>query len=309
MAVQDGSWFDPNTWQGGIIPDEGAKVLIVDGITVTYDQESDVRLDLVRVDGSLLFAHDVNTKIVVDTLFSTPGSLLQIGTAANPIETDKTAQILITNDGAIDTEWDPQQLSRGVVTHGTVRIFGADKLDFTSLVADAYAGDDILTLDSNGSPEGWQVGDRLVLGGTYYDENGNDADNTRFHDEVLEITAINGNQIAFINLDTGENTLRFNHQRPQGFEAQDLKLYIANTTRNISIASENPNAPIQQRGHVMFMHNPDVEVHNAGFYHLGRTDKKQLIDEPGVNIDGSVAMGLISEVVMPFIFIVPGLMI
>jgi hypothetical protein len=62
VAVSNGSWFDPNTWQDGRIPSAGAKVLIPEAIAVTYDRVSDTSLFTVRVDGHLQFATDRNTR-------------------------------------------------------------------------------------------------------------------------------------------------------------------------------------------------------------------------------------------------------
>lgn len=298
VAVNDGSWFDPNTWQQGQVPGTDAKVVISEGVHVTYDAESDTRLETVRVDGTLEFAHNRNTKIVVDTFIASPTSTLTIGSETNPIQANKTARIVIADNGEIDSNWDSTLISRGMITHGKVRIHGAEKLDFISLATDASAGDNELVLnlpDGMNTPAGWQVGDQLVLGGTSYNPNGSDKDNSRFQDEVLTITEINGNRIKFTNNDitSGDNTiLRFDHQRPQGFEDEDLKLYIANTSRNIIFETENAETvPTQQRGHVMFMHNPDVEVQNAGFYNLGRSDKNRLTDDPIKNVDGSPGSG------------------
>ncbi|MEL6930293.1 MAG: PKD domain-containing protein, partial [Cyanobacteria bacterium J06600_6] len=180
---------------------------------------------------------------------------------------------------------------------GKIEIYGAEKLDFVALKGNALKGDNELILDlpaGQNSPLGWQVGDRLALGGTRYRHTATDENNNRYHDEELTITAINGNRIRFTNKDItngDDRVLRFNHELPEGFE-DELDLYVANTTRNISFATENgENVPTKQRGHVMFMHNPDVVVQNAGFYDLGRTDKNQLIDDPGENIDGSTGFG------------------
>ncbi|MDB9525724.1 G8 domain-containing protein [Oscillatoria sp. CS-180] len=293
VAVNNGSWFDPNTWKGGKIPGDKAKVLIEEGVKVRYDGESDARLKTVRLDGTLTFAHNKDTKMVVDTFVSTDEGTLNIGTEKNPIQADKTAQIIIANEGKIDTRWDPTQLSRGVVTHGEVNINGAEKTDFIALSKDAIAGDSELVL--KGKPSGWRVGDKLVLGGTSYGWKGSDQDNSRFRDEVLTITEINGNRVRFTNdsIESGDNTiLRFDHVRPDIPEKDQLSLYVANTSRNVTIESEDgESTPTSQRGHTMFMHNPDVSINNAGFYHLGRSDKTKLVDDVSENVDGSKGHG------------------
>lgn len=297
VAVKNGHWFDPTVWQNGKVPGNGADVLIPQGRRVWYGRESEARLDTLRVDGYFKFASKFDTKMLVDTFVVSPQGELVIGTADNPVRANNKTEVIFTSDTAIDTNWDPTQMSRGLVSHGKVEIYGANKLDHVALAGDALRGDNELVLDlpeGQTSPLGWRVGDRLVLGGTQYRHRGSDDDNTRFHDEELTITAINGNRISFSNdhITSGDNTvLRFDHERPEGFENK-VDLYVANTTRNVTFETENGNSvPIQQRGHVMFMHNPDVVVQNAGFYNLGRTDKNKLIDDPGQNVDGSKGNG------------------
>ncbi|GAB4523107.1 MAG: hypothetical protein Tsb0014_00330 [Pleurocapsa sp.] len=297
IAIQNGGWFNPSTWQNGQIPGDGANVLIPQGRRVWYGKQSDARLDTLRVDGNLTFLKKRNTKMLIGTFVVSPEGKLNIGSENNPIQANRTAQIIFTSDTAIDATSDPKQLGKGLISHGQVRIYGADKLDFVGLAQDLSAGDNRLILDlpdNTTSPLGWKVGDQLVLGGTSYNRRGSDEDNSRFRDEVLTITAINGNKISFINNDisSGDNTvLRFDHQRPEGYQNR-LNLYVANTTRNVIFETENgENVPINHRGHVMFMHNPNVVVQNAGFYSLGRTDKNKLIDDPSQNVDGTQGYG------------------
>jgi Cadherin-like domain/G8 domain/PKD domain/RTX calcium-binding nonapeptide repeat (4 copies) len=297
VAIKNGSWFDPSIWQNGTVPNNNADVWIQHGVAVTYDAQNNARIHTIRVDGTLQFATDQNTKLLVDTIVVVPEGTLIVGDRINPIDSAHTAQIIFTSDHPIDTTWDPKQLSRGLISHGTASIYGAEKLDFVKLAQDPLAGDRELVLDlpvGASSPLGWKIGDQIVLGGTSYEHWGEDAKNERFHDEVLTITGINGNRIQFTNngITSGDTArLRFDHTRPAGYQ-DSLNLYVANTTRNVSFETENgPNAPLMNRGHVMFMHNPNVVVENTGFYNLGRTDKNRLIDDIGTNVDGSVGHG------------------
>jgi hypothetical protein len=68
-------------------------------------------------------------------------------------------------------------------------------------------------------------------------------------------------------------------------------VYVSDVTRNaifetdpavFSLDKGQYIGSISQRGHIMFMHNDDVHVDSAGFYGLGRTDKRTLIDDPVV---------------------------
>ncbi len=269
IAVNDGSWFDPNTWAGGEVPGAGAKVLISEGVTVSYDDESAVSLFTVRVDGALEFATDVDTFMEVDTLVVSPSGTMTVGTIDNPVAANVEAVIQIADNGPIDVAWDPMLLSRGIISHGNFQSHGAEKAAFLKVADDPMAGDTTLTLDE--APEGWQVGDRLVLTGTHLGPTNNTpAPGEEFdvstEDEELIITAINGNVITF------DRPLEYDHDTPRA----DLKAYVANYTRNVRVETENADAlPVHQRGHVMLMHSDNIDVRYSEFSDLGRTDKSE----------------------------------
>ncbi|MEO0361397.1 MAG: G8 domain-containing protein, partial [Pseudomonadota bacterium] len=107
IAVRSGDWSNPSTWEGGRVPGAGADVHIPMGVAVTYDVARDAELDVVRVDGGLHFATDVDTKMVVDTLFTGHHSHLTIGTRDKPVESGVQAEIVIADKGAIDLSKDP----------------------------------------------------------------------------------------------------------------------------------------------------------------------------------------------------------
>ncbi len=312
-AVQSGPWSDPATW-GGALPGPGDDVLIPAGVSVNYDvldEGASTRIRYLRVDGELHWATDRDTRLFVDTLFSAPAGLITIGNESAPLPAQHRAEIVIIADEIMDFTRDPGQVGRGFIPHGATRIVGADKTDFAALASDVSAG--ATTLMLRAAPIGWRPGDKLVLAGTSFDETGSNEDDSRFHDEVLSLTAIKGVQVHFTTDATGEG-LRFDHHRPDGahFDPEDLNLYVANLTRNIEFRSElDPNSPQAdapqilfpggeetpvdpanfQRGHAMAMHNPDTTITNASFIDFGRSFKDKLVDQPGQNIDGSPGAG------------------
>lgn len=269
VAIKNGSWFDPSTWASGEVPGEGAKVVIPEGMMVMYDGESSASLFTVRVDGMLHFASDKNTFMEVDTMVVTPSGHLSIGTIENPVAANVQTVIQFADNGPIDVAWDPMLLSRGLVSHGSVDIHGAYKDAFLKTAIDPMAGDTSMTLEA--APEGWQVGDRIVLTGTHLtdlqrDANGNPTAEHLTEDEELVITGIVGNVVYF------DRPLLFDHDAP----AADLHAYVANYSRNVQFTSENADSlPVFQRGHVMFMHSDDIDVRYAEFTDLGRTDKSE----------------------------------
>ncbi len=266
VAVNNGSWFDPNTWANHQVPGDGAKVLIPQGITVDYDGKSAASIFTVRVDGQLDFATDIDTFMEVDTFVVAPTGTLTIGTEANPVDPNVSAVISFADNGPINVAWDPMLLSRGLISHGTVDIHGAEKDTFLKVAIDPMKGATTLTLEE--IPDGWKVGDKIVLTGTHLVSIGStpkDAPITvATQDEELIITAINGNVVTI------DRPLTYNHEGSRS----DLKAYVANYSRNVVFENEGGEATnVHERGHVMLMHSDNIVVKYAEFDELGRTDK------------------------------------
>ena len=267
VAVSDGDWFDPATWHNGQVPGDDAKALIPEGITVDYGQVSAARLFTVRVDGTLDFDTNADSQMIFDTFVVSPTGHLVIGTPADPVDPNVNVDLIVANNGPIDTNWDPMLLSRGLISHGEVDIHGAMKDSHDKVVTDPMSGDDKVSFGS--APEGWAVGDTIVIAGTHYDgfktdPNTNSGGYFPPEDEIRVITDIQGNTVFF------DTPLVHDHDSPRA----DLKTSVANYTRNVSIETENADSvATSERGHVMFMHSDDVEVRYMEFDELGRTDK------------------------------------
>ncbi|HEY9889249.1 MAG TPA: G8 domain-containing protein, partial [Candidatus Obscuribacterales bacterium] len=259
IAVRNGSWFDARTWQSGQIPQGDAQVFIPADITVRYNQVSDTRLASVRVDGQLNFVNHRHTQMVVDTLVVAPAGRLTIGTEATPLRADRTARIIIADNGLIDTLWDPTQVSRGVLALGAVELHGAPKTAYGSAAIAPAAGDSTLVLDA--APTNWRVGDTLVIaGGETLAADGTPVE------ETVTIQAIAGNRVTLA--------------RPLAFDHADTTAdpVITNLSRNIVITTENAGqVPTAQRGHVLLA-GDDVAVRYVEFRELGRTDHSQPFD-------------------------------
>ncbi|MEO1497007.1 MAG: cadherin-like domain-containing protein [Planctomycetota bacterium] len=250
-VAQSGAWSDPTVWENGQLPGAGARIVIPDGLSVTVDSQLAPEFETLRIDGTLRFATDVNTRLKVDTLVSKRDGLLEVGTAAIPIRPDVTAEIVFADDGAIDRAVDPNLLSRGAILHGKTTVYGAAKTAWTSLAQQPRAGATQLVLSQ--APSGWRVGDEIVVAGT--------DPNDPASDEVVRIASIDGATISLA------SALTKDHVAPQA----ELEVHVANNTRNVVFTSEN--ADVKRRGHVMFMHTLDVDLNYALFYQLGRTDK------------------------------------
>ncbi len=268
VVVKSGNWSDPTTWQNGVLPADGAQVVVPAGLTETVDGVVGAQLKWVHVYGALQFATTVNTALNVETLWTDDGAILNIGTASAPIASNVTAKVTFIDTGATDRNWDPEWLSRGLLSMGFTTMYGSTVTPYEALSQPATAGStDLYTATI---PTGWNVGDSLVLGGTTATGN---------QDEQFTIQSINGNDVKL------SSPLVYNHLSPNA----SLSVYLTDTTRNIVFSSQN--TAVDRRGHVMFMDMPTVNVNYVAFDNLGRTDKSKPINDPVLDANHHLVPG------------------
>ncbi|MBD0258469.1 MAG: RICIN domain-containing protein, partial [Cytophagales bacterium] len=254
-ASADGNWTSGATWNTGTVPGAGSRVVIPAGRTVTYNSTSTANVSWVRVEGTFRFSTTQSTVLNVETIVTTPTGYYEQGTSASPIPAAYTSVITFTDNGALT---DTYKLARGLIAHGKTRIHGASLTAFLKTTGGLAAGATQATLAS--VPSNWKVGDQVAITGMRLS-----GGNPFFpQDEIKTISAISGSTVTF---NSG-----LTHMRKVDFATWGVFPYVANTTRNIQYKSAN-TSDHSRKGHVMFMHNPDVDVRYAGFYDLGRTRK------------------------------------
>jgi hypothetical protein len=164
----------------------------------------------------------------------------------------------------------------------------------------------VFTAPAGTATTGWSVGDRIVVTGT--DPSKVNPYTGASSDEEAVITAVTVNadgsttftaqvQVA-VTQTTDPNApptalktvggLQSDHVPPKDPSGQPYTnpdgsaafgVEIANLSRNIIIQSEDPYHTMA-RGHTMFMHSDNVNIAGVGFYGLGRTDKRTVVDDP-----------------------------
>jgi hypothetical protein len=270
VAKANGLWSSAGTWQNGQIPGAGAKVVIPAGITVSYDGNSATALHWLRVDGVLQFVTTQNTAMLVETIVVPQDGTLIIGTQAQPIAGNVTASVTFADPGPLDTSNDPTRLGRGLVAEGTVTMFGQSRTAFVPLIPGASIPAGTTTLQLSKAPVNWHVGDMVALSGVLPGRS----------DEQTTIKAISGTSVTL------SAALKLNHTAP----ANDLSVYLADYTRNITFQSANskldgkaaddfPN--IARRGHIMFMGPAQVNLNGVQISSMGRSNKMAYTDNLG----------------------------
>ena len=314
-SVDSGAWSNPKTWKDGIVPKDGDRILIHANHRVVINRELTQHYRTIKLEGELAFNPHKNTSLYVDTLLSEPGSVLRIGEPRNPIDADKRAKLIISDyneEGMItkdknSPDYDPLRIGQGVLTNGLFLAHGAEKTPYLAISGEGVTKDSkTITLEEE--PEGWRVGDKVVVLGT--SPSGTES-------EERTIADIDGDTITL------DKALKYDHLIPETTIQDDrIQVHVANITRNIiietdpkvledakietqqKIAEENSHLKhknkhankhgkksrkkeanidttyfIEHRGHVLFMHNNNVNLNYVEFKDLGRTFKQYPLDE------------------------------
>lgn len=272
VAVADGRWSDPATWEGRRVPGSGARVWIRPDVEVSLERELDERaFRWIRVDGTLTFRPDVDTRLRVVTLVVGEPGRLEVGTAGRPIHPDRTAELRFVDRGPRDRAQDPFDLGGGLVGHGGLSVHGSPRDAHAVPREPLRAG--VASLSFDAPPRHWRVGDRLLVPAT---------DLRADRDELRTIVALSGDGRR-VELD---RPLEGDHTAPAG-----ARVPVGNLTRNVVFRSENA-ADLGRRGHFMVMHTHEpVEIDGAAFVDLGRTDARRAHTIPDLDAEGHVVPG------------------
>ena len=284
IAVKNGSWSNPLTWDVGIVPDEGAVVLIPIDVDVTYDVSPSPRLDRLRIDGTLRAALDQSTQMLVETIIISHSGLFEIGSSFESrlpgaydfelIISDRAYAISPSAPSNLDLVNDPFLMSRGIICLGNFVVFGDERKRHikTANGRAPLAGNISITLAQ--TPENWVVGDEIVIPGTTV-EVINEA--ATVFEERRTITGISGSVVSF-----AAPLIHDHDHHNSAVTRSDLQPAIANITTNVSVRSEAAAVP-HRRGHIMVMHDGLSDVWDLGCIDLGRTDT--------TGMSGNVLMG------------------
>jgi hypothetical protein len=278
IAVASGNWDLTTTWSTGTVPGNDAVVKIPAGFEVRVRTQETARLRFIQVDGTLRFAIQNNTRLLVDTIVIdhfdplTNDGRFVIGDPVNTVYADKTAEIVfISWDGnPIDLVADPEELGRGLIAMGKVEVYGAPKTHMTTVSANALKT--ATTVDVDTEPSGWRSGDDIVLTGSFFRRV---AGETSSQDEVRSLSSVSGTGPYQVTLGSA---LTNDHIIPSAGN----HLHLANLTRNVIFRSESTEET-WERGHIMLM-DELVDIRNAAMIGLGRTDKRIPLDDFIVSI-------------------------
>jgi hypothetical protein len=268
-TATSGPWSAPSTWEGGRVPSTGARVLIRPGQRVVYDVKSPHVIRAINVAGTLTFATDRDTLLVVGLIkiqdseeYSEEGfdcdahvkapdatkerPALEVGTPDRPVDAKHTATIRLAYVEGMDKQSCPAIVCCG----GRMDFHGAPVgHSWVKLGSTAKKGDTVITLAE--PVAGWRVGDRVVVTATSYQTYRKPTGT-----EDRTITAIDSDRLTL------DRPLEVEHRAESFYRAE-----VANLSRNVVVESADPKG---ERGHTMYHRGSAGGVSYAEFRHLGK---------------------------------------
>jgi len=233
-GTKSGLWSDQSTWDKGV-PAAGSKVLIPEGVTVTYDQASSAVLGTITVQGTLAFSTKVSTLLTSSNITVDVGGLLQVGTVASPLPPSVTATLQLAalrEGGSV------------IMVMGDLELHGSPLTPtWTRLASTAQAGAISLTLETAPS---WKPGDHIVVASTSLRPQ---------ESEENFVASVSGNTVTL------QTPLKYEHDGTAPTQAE-----VADLTRNIVVTSANPSFHAQGP---MFLAGAKGGISYAEFSHLG----------------------------------------
>lgn len=276
-SLKSGAWSAADTWQGGKVPGQNARVQVQGGHTVVYDTKGGPAIRFMHVAGTLSFAPDRDTQLEVGLIKiqagqqateegfdcdahqnavdeTGPRPALEVGTPGRPIAAGKTATIRLRYFDGQDRQSCP-----AIVCCGGRMDFHGQPLSRTwlHLASTARAGDSSITLDE--AVTGWKTGDRIIVAATTRQNKIKKTFKTSVRDaaqtEERLIKSIDGTRLTL------DSPLSFEHRADGAYRAE-----VANLSRNVVVESAEP---AKARGHTMYHRQSAGSISYAEFRHLG----------------------------------------
>jgi hypothetical protein len=269
-ARKSGDWSDPSTWDHGI-PTDHARVVIPRGVTVALTRQLEPALDWLRLEGTLRFGTDADTRLRVATILIPGTGCLRIGSEHERLRADKTAQILFVPRSPAHRQHDPFDISGGIIALGQVQLYGSEYRGFAMPLRPAEKGTSRLTFAE--APRGWKAGDELLFPASTAD--------AKDERRTVARLAADGKTVTL------SAPLETDHAAPAGVPGG---VPVGNLTRNIVLASVDPDT-LANRAHLMFMSHEGIHLSGALFRGLGRTLATRIHSLPEKDGHGHVTTG------------------
>lgn len=261
-------WSSTETWGGELPPLEGESIHIPVGLNLLMDIDETPKLNLILVEGTLIFAPDADADhqrtLHAHIIFINGGHLIA-GTEDEPY----TSKLDIVLYGEKYGPTLPTFGNKCIANHGGILdIHGNEVTSWTELAVSAEIGDTSITLNS---AVDWQVGDQIMLVPTDYVYN---------EDEVFTIGSITSGNNPVITFADVKDKIRYRHfAETETFGTWEMPMHgeVALLTRNIKIRGSYEDSVEAEYGAQIITHHDsgldDSSITRLSYvqmYHVGQ---------------------------------------
>ena len=276
VAQQSGDWFDQDVW-GGELPNEGARVLIPEDLSIRLDGEVLEHMQSVYVAGNLRFAEQGSTFLKVHNMLVGDQGSLTVGTVDEPIGSSASALLEITPRQDVMPYLEPGYHDAMLVIDGDFSMVGHQKTNMYPLKAPLAVSSNFIDLPQ--APEGWQEGDLVVVGGA-----------RNVDEKVLAIKSIEGPRVFFESANSEEEW--------KGFTKYDTaernrRNFAINIQSNTGLTTESKELLNEGQVYIIQDGDSDIVFKDASILGLGIDSQRRQItasygaaDAPALTITG-----------------------
>jgi hypothetical protein len=262
-----GPWSDPQTWAGGTVPAAGSRVAIAGPVVLDVDAAVG-GLDIAR-GASLTFAPASSLVLRSTANIVNAGLLVMRPTLPSVVHRIEFAGIDEAKFVGGGMSVLATDVGLWVMDDGRLDLFGSPRSPWLCATSALAPGQRTLQVDGN--PSGWQVGDEIVVTPTAKVDV--EAE-TGFQHDLMTIAAVDGRTITFT------NGLRFGHPTTAVGPLGTATAEVLNLTRNVRIEG-SPTG----HAHVFIHSQRPQSVKFAALRHLGPRHHNPERDDPRAKTD------------------------
>ena len=239
-------WSDDTTWGGEFAPMEMESVYVPEGFNLYVDVDSTPELNLIMVEGSLIFAPDTdpNHERFFDARYIyLSNAYMEVGTEEFPY----TSKLTITMHGNVSSPYLPIFGNKCIaVQRSTLDMHGIKRTPtWTKLNDTVEPGSDIIKLNH---PVDWVAGDQIAIASTSY--KGREGEQRT----IKSIDNSNPN-VPVVTLDSPLEYKHFAKTEWYGDEWIDMRAEVGLLTRNVKFRGDQETSAKNQYGATIFLHS------------------------------------------------------
>jgi hypothetical protein len=261
VAVNDGLWLDPSTWDGLQVPNVLDDVTIPAGVNVTI--AGSISAKTITVNGVLRAAGDASVSLQTEwVMVMGENALLEVGTPMTPFPSEFTFTLTLL-DFSVGAATAMGEKFLGAMNGGRIELHGAPKVSWTRLGTNVFSGNSQITL---ANPVDWNQGDEVVVVSSRI--NGAEAEQRTVELISLDgLTLLLNEPLEFPHLGALETYTRSTDGKTW---TADMRAEVGVLTHNVKVQGNGASEITGFGGHIMIMPTSTGNASHIELYRMGQ---------------------------------------